>query len=171
MATLWQKCRLALDSASSLTIRLARFSSLKSASCAQTAWIASIEQMLFSLFSHARLPTYSLQRWALVNSHAANPSKSSSISSWSKPSGMCGRTMLMRCRCSTQAHQLLRQISHEPVNAATWVPLTMVRTRWPDTSSTTSRTATTLTASICHKETSRRSRKWTLVVRYFHPLK
>lgn len=170
MATLWQKCRLALDSASSLTIRPARFRWPKSASCAQTAWIASIEQMSFSLFSHARLPTCSLRRWELVNSHVANPLKSFSTSSLSKPSGMCGRTMLTLCRCFTQVHQLLRPISHEQVSAATWVHSTMARTPWPDTSSTTSRMATMSTVSICPKATSRLSRKWTLEVHY-HPLK
>ena len=169
MATLWQKCKLVLDSASSLTIRPAKSCSPKSESCARTAWIASIEQTSFSLFSHARLLTYSLQRWVLVNSRAANPSKSSSSSSLNKPSGMCGRTMLTLCRCSTQARQLLRQISHEQVSAATWVHLTMARTPWPDTSSTTSRMATMLTVSICPKATLRHSRKWTLEAHY-HPL-
>ena len=169
MATLWQKCRLALDSANSLTTPPAKSSNPKSASCAPTAWIASTEQMSFSLFSHARLLTYSLQRWVLVNSHAANPSKSSSTSSLSKPSEMCGRTMLTPCRCSTQERQLLRQISLEQVSAATWVHLTMARTPWPDTSSTTSRMATMSTVSICPKATLRHSRKWTLEAHY-HPL-
>ena len=169
MATLWQKCRLALDSANSLTIPPAKSSNPKSASCAPTAWIASTEQMSFSLFSHARLLTYSLQRWVLVNSHAANPSKSSSTSSLSKPSEMCGLTMLTPCRCSTQELQLLRQISLEQVSAATWVHSTMARTPWPDTSSTTSRMATMSTVSICLKATLRHSRKWTLEAHY-HPL-
>ena len=166
MATLWQKCKLVLDSASSLTIRPAKSCSPKSASCAPTAWIASIEQTSFSLFSRARLPTYSLRRWVLVKSRAVNPSKSSNSSSLNKPSGMCGQTMLTLCRCSTQAHLLLRQISLEQVSAATWVLLTMARTLWQGTSSTTSRMATMWTASICPKATLRLSRKWTLEAHY-----
>lgn len=169
MAISWQKCRLVLDSASSLTTLHAKSSRPKSESCAQTAWIASTEQMWFSLFSRARLRTYSLRRWVLVNRHAANPSKSSSTSSLSNLSGMCGRTMLTPCRCSTQARQLSRQISREQVSAATWVLSMMARTPWPDTSSTTSRMATMWTVSICPKATWRLSRKWILEAHY-HPL-